>query len=223
MLVFELINKDLKPLGSDESASRAVSVMRDQSVSYYPVIDESTGQLLGEASLDELQESDSERTQGLVDTSLPPGIFLRDTDHILDASRTMLKHNRTFLPVVDRSGNYTGTVTKAILMDSVIRLLNLRDSGTVIMIEMEPRDYMLSDVIRIIEAEGARILSLTIQAPDSMQDRFRVSVKLNLDDLARVGSALRRYGYLITAESYSIESDQELYQKAEEFFRYLDI
>lgn len=223
MLVFELINKDLKPLGRDESAGRAVSVMIDQSVSYYPVIDESTGQLLGEASLEELQDRAIDRSQGLIDTSMPPGLFLREFDHILDASRTMLIHNRTFLPVVDRTGNFMGTVSKAILMDSVIRLLNLRDSGTVIMVEMEPRDYMLSDVIRIIEAEGARILSITIQAPDAILERFRVSVKLNLDDLARVGSALRRYGYLITAESYSEESDHELSQKAEEFFRYLDI
>jgi hypothetical protein len=114
-------------------------------------------------------------------------------------------------------------VSKVVLIDSVVKLLNLREHGSVIMIEMDARDYMLSDVIRIIEAEGARILSLTIQAPDAIQDRFRVSVKLNLDDLARVGAALRRYGYLITSESHSDWSDLELSSKADEFLRFLDI
>jgi hypothetical protein len=91
------------------------------------------------------------------------------------------------------------------------------------MIEMKAHDYMLSDVIRIIEAEGARILAMTIQAPDALNEHIRVSVKLNLDDLARVGSALRRYGYLISSESHSELTDRELSDKAEEFFRYLDI
>jgi acetoin utilization protein AcuB len=222
MLIFELINKDLNPLRPTDTQANAVSAMEVQGMYFYPIVDESTGKYLGEVSLDSLSRS-SQSDVEIVHAGNAGQLMLRDSDHILDAARTMLLLNRTYLPVADRSGTYLGTVTKAVLIESIIRLLNLREHGSVIMIEMDARDYMLSDVIRIIEAEGARILSLTIQAPDSIQERFRVSVKLNLDDLARVGSALRRYGYLISSESHSDWNDLELSDKADEFLRFLDI
>lgn len=233
MLVYELIKNDLKPLQQHDTVVEAVSVMEDRSMSYYPVVD-AKGYLVGEASLSDLKEEDAKKLKKTLDSRDIPSNdlinqgqsarhFLRESDHILEAARTMLLLNRSFLPVVDRNENYLGTVTKVGIMDAVIRLLNLRDAGTVIMIEMNARDYMLSDVIRIIEAEGARILAMTVQAPDAMNEHFRISVKLNLDDLARVGSSLRRYGYLITSESHSELTDSELSDKADEFFRYLDI
>ncbi len=222
MLVYELINKDLDPLKRHDSRARAVAVMEDSGLYQYPIVDNDSGKYLGDASLDEIR-SEINIPDAQVFVSENEIITLRDRDHILDAARIMLLHNRTHLPVVDKSGTYLGTVSKVVLIDSVVRLLNLREHGSIIMIEMDARDYMLSDVIRIIEAEGARILSITIQAPDSIQERFRVSVKLNLDDLARVGAALRRYGYLITSESHSDWSDLELSDKADEFLRFLDI
>lgn len=222
MIVFELINKDFSPLKRMDSRAHAVSVMEDSGVFQYPIVDDESGKYLGDASLDQIR-SESDEANSQVFVSDNEIITLRDRDHILDAARIMLLHNRTHLPIVDKTGTYLGTVSKVTIIDSIVRLLNLREHGSVIMIEMDARDYMLSDVIRIIEAEGARILSLTIQAPDAVQERFRVSVKLNLDDLARVGAALRRYGYLITSESHSDWSDLELSDKADEFLRFLDI
>jgi acetoin utilization protein AcuB len=222
MLVFELINKDFNPLKRLDTRAHAVSVMEDSGVYQYPIVDDESGKYLGDASLDQIR-SDVQAIDARVFVSDNEIVTLRDSDHILDAARVMLLRNRTHLPVVDKAGTYLGSVSKVTLIDSVVRLLNLREHGSVIMIEMDARDYMLSDVIRIIEAEGARILSLTIQAPDSIQERFRISVKLNLDDLARVGAALRRYGYLISSESHSDWSDLELSDKADEFLRFLDI
>lgn len=222
MLVFELINKDFYPLKRLDTRAHAVSVMEDSGVYQYPIVDDESGKYLGDASLDQIR-SDIQAVDARVFLSDNEIVTLRESDHILDAARVMLLRNRTHLPVVDKAGTYLGSVSKVTLIDSVVRLLNLREHGSVIMIEMDARDYMLSDVIRIIEAEGARILSLTIQAPDSIQERFRISVKLNLDDLARVGAALRRYGYLISSESNSDWSDHELSDKADEFLRFLDI
>jgi len=222
MLVYELINKDLSPLKRHDSRAHAVTVMQNSGLYQYPVVDNESGKYLGDASFEEILNE-----HGVPDDQIFVSehemVVLRDRDHILDAARMMLLHNRPHLPVIDKSGTFLGMVSKVVLIDSVVKLLNLREHGSVIMIEMDARDYMLSDVIRIIEAEGARILSLTIQAPDAIQDRFRVSVKLNLDDLARVGAALRRYGYLITSESHSDWSDLELSSKADEFLRFLDI
>jgi acetoin utilization protein AcuB len=222
MFIYELISRELLPLRKDDTVQRAVTVMEDSALYHYPIVDEKSGVMVGEASLDHLRN-----TANPGEFNLNEGDsfehFLRGTDHILDAAKSMLLLNRSMLPVLDKSGEYIGLVTKTVLIDAVTKLLNLREHGSVIMIEMHPRDYMLSDVIRIIEAEGARILTLTIQGADSINERLRISVKLNLDDLARVGSALRRYGYFITSESNTDLTDAELSDRADAFLKFIDI
>jgi len=222
MFIYELINREFSPLRRDDTVDRAVSVMENTALYHYPIVDEKSGMMVGEASLEHLRNSTTPGDFNLNEGE-PFQHFLRGTDHILDAAKSMLLLNRSMLTVLDNNGEYIGLVTQSVLIDAVTKLLNLREQGSVIMIEMHPRDYMLSDVIRIIEAEGARILTLTIQGADSINERLRISVKLNLDDLARVGSALRRYGYFITSESNSVLADAELSDRADAFLKYIDI
>jgi acetoin utilization protein AcuB len=222
MFIYELINREFSPLRREDTVERAVTVMEDSALYHYPIVDEKSGKMVGEASLEQLRNTTSP-----AESNINEGVtfehVLRGTDHILDAAKSMLLLNRSMLPVLDKNGEYKGLVTKLVLIDAVTKLLNLREHGSVIMIEMNPRDYMLSDVIRIIEAEGARILTLTIQGADAINEHIRISVKLNLDDLARVGSALRRYGYFITSESSTELSDAELTDRADAFLKYIDI
>lgn len=222
MLIYELIHNDIRPLKRSNTIGDAVAVMEHENMHYYPIVDEDTKQFVGQASLDDYSTVNSDVTS-YIETGIGIGNVLLDSNHVLEAAHILLRNERTSLPVINRSGSYLGIVTKTHLVEAITHLLNLKEVGTVIMIEMKPVDFMLSDVIRIIESEGARIMSLTVQTPDAIVENFRISVKLNLDDLSRVGAALRRYGYLIISESNTELSDTELSAKADEFLRYLDI
>jgi CBS domain-containing protein len=222
MFVRELIDQHLKPLRTQSTLREAALQMEAENMRFYPIVDDTTNRLVGQASLEDIS-----RFNGNSEECLGPGAgmgdVIRDTSHVMEAARLMLISNRTALPVTDTAGVYQGMIKKIQIVDAVTRLLNLDEPGTMIMVELRPRDFMLSDIIRIIESEGARILCITIQAPDAGNENFRVSVKLNLDDLSRVGNALRRYGYLITMESAAELNDSELIDKADAFMRYLDI
>jgi acetoin utilization protein AcuB len=222
MLVRELIDQQLKPLRKQSTLREAAAQMETENMRFFPIVDDETNRLVGQASMEDIREyhGDSEHLLG---SGAGLGDVIRGNSHVMEAARLMLISGRTALPVVDSAGIYLGLISKIQLVDAVTRLLNLGESGTVIMVELKPRDFMLSDIIRIIESEGARILCITIQAPDAGNENFRVSVKLNLDDLSRVGSALRRYGYLITMESAAELADSDLSDKADAFMRYLDI
>lgn len=222
MLVHELIQNQIRPLIQSNTVGDAIAFLEHEGLGYYPIVDEKSQLLVGEASYNYLiQHGDDKSAE--IQFGSGVGQVLRDTNHILDAAHIMIRSERATLPVVDRAGNYLGMVSKVRLIDAVTKILNLGDVGTVLMIEMKPRDFMLSDVIRIIESEGARILTLTVQAPTPANDAFRISVKLNLDDMSRVGAALRRYGYIIVSESVNSLTDIDLLDKADEFMRYLDI
>jgi acetoin utilization protein AcuB len=222
MFVRELVDLNLKPLRAQSTMREAAVQMEAENLRFYPIVDDATNRLVGQACMEDIHQYNGD-AENLLGSGAGMGDIIRDTSHVMEAARLMLISNRSALPVVDAAGIYLGMIKKIQIVDAVTRLLNLDEPGTVIMVELRPRDFMLSDIIRIIESEGARILCITIQSPDAINENFRVSVKLNLDDLSRVGSALRRYGYLITMESVAELTDSELIDKADAFMRYLDI
>ena len=223
MFVHEIIDHTPEPLHMASTVGEAVAAMQSAGLRFYPIISATDNrQLVGQASLDDIQQYGHPENASL-EQGAGYGLVIKSSMHVLEAAHIMLRNERNSLPVVSTDGTYAGVLSKFKLIEAVTRLLNLGDSGTLIMIELKPRDFMLSDIIRIIESEGARILTLTVQAPDAINEHYRISVKLNLDDLSRVGSALRRYGYLLSVESASELSDEELSDKADAFMRFLDI
>jgi predicted transcriptional regulator len=223
MLIHEIIENRPKPLRTTSTVGEAVLAMQTAGLRYYPIVSDGEGEILvGQVSLDDIQ-SFAQADSIALEKGAGYGLVLRDSIHVLEAAHIMLRYERNSLPVVRSDGSYVGVISKLKLIESITRLLNLGDQGTLIMVELKPRDFMLSDIIRIIESEGARILTLTVQSPDAINENYRISVKLNLDDLSRVGNALRRYGYLISVESAAELSDDELSDKADAFMRFLDI
>ncbi|MCC5927431.1 MAG: CBS domain-containing protein [Bacteroidetes bacterium] len=223
MLIHEIIENRPEPLHTTSTVSEAVAAMQVAGLRYYPIVSEQYSDVfVGQASLDDIQNYTPDG-QSEVEKGAGYGLVIRSSMHVLEAAHIMLSNKRNSLPVVAPDGMYVGILSKPQLIESITRLLNLGDPGTLIMVELKPRDFMLSDIIRIIESEGARILTLTVQSPDAINENYRISVKLNLDDLSRVGSALRRYGYLISIESAAELSDDELSDKADAFMRFLDI
>ncbi|MCH8496099.1 MAG: CBS domain-containing protein [Balneolales bacterium] len=222
MLVREITDNYHDPLFTTSTVGDALASLREHDMLFYPIVVQDTQLLAGQASLDDIRNYHTDES-AIVNTGSGYGLVLKSSSHVLEATHIMLMNKRKSLPVIDDAGRYAGILTKDVLISSIVKLLNLNEPGTVIMIELKPRDFMLSDIIRIIESEGARILNLTTQSPDAVNDNYRISVKLNLDDLSRVGSALRRYGYLISVESASELNDTDMSDKADAFLRFLDI
>lgn len=222
MLVYELIDNHFAPLRQSSTPAEAIALMEREKLQFYPIVDSDSHKLVGQAELDQMREIGT-APDFAIDRGSGYGHVLRDSNHVLEAAQIMLRNNRTALPVVDREVNYLGMLTRNDLIESITRLLNLNEPGTVMMIEIPARDYMLSDIMRIVESEGARLITLTVEAPVLPNGFFRVSIKLNLDDLSRVGSALRRYGYQISSESSAELTDTDLADRADAFMRYLDL
>lgn len=92
-----------------------------------------------------------------------------------------------------------------------------------ITLEIPDRDYELSVMVRLIEQEGARILGIVVDAPVNEGDPYHVHIHLNLADVSRVTSTLRRFGFMVTHADNETQNDAEWSRKAESFLRYLDM
>ncbi|MFN1836232.1 CBS domain-containing protein [Balneola sp. MJW-20] len=221
MLVNEILNNDIPPLKQTDTVALALTKMDLMHTSQYCVIDEDN-KLVGMVGLDQaIETADQETTLDKI--GLKPEIYVPQRQHVFEAVRIMLAHNLYALPVVDESHKYVGIVEKREIIRALGDLFNLTVPGSVLTVEVDQQDFSLTDLVRIIENEGAGILGLAIQQPQSDNPFYRVSFKVNLEDSSVLSSGLRRFGYTVISEESSESFDMDFSDRADELIRYLDI
>ncbi len=221
MLVNELLNTKIEALKLSDSIQNAKQKFAFANHTVLPVID-GDQMVVGVLTASELKKNNI--LNGLVsDYALKDSLPVQATSHIFEAARIMLGNNADYLVVTDYYGKYVNMIFKSALQKALLEMQNLDVNGAVISIDVSEKDYALSDIMRIIEMEGAKILAMSLQMPDAGSQRYRLSIKINTEDSSVVSAALNRYGYIITSEENSEMLEHELSERADELLRYLDI
>ena len=219
MLANEIIDKNITPLKVTDSVALALTKMDLLYVTRFPVVDE--GVMVGTVSLNTLIEVDEENIP-IGEIPLQDSISIPDSQHLFEAVRTMLTHELFIVPVVDKNNKLLGLIKNRDVLQALGDVFNLELYGSVITIEMIPYDFTLSEIVRLIETEGAKILNIAVEQPNDEYGFYRISIKLNLEDSSTVCSTLQRYGYVITSQVSSASMEKDFSDRADELIRYLD-
>ncbi|MFV1883265.1 MAG: CBS domain-containing protein [Balneola sp.] len=220
MQVREILNTNIAPLKITDTVALALTKLDLLHTTKFPVVD--MGKLVGMVSLETLIEVENEQVL-LSQVPLDEPVSLPQEQHLFEATRKMLSHELFIVPVVDGEMNFLGVIKKREVLEALGNLFNLQSFGSVLTIEMMPYDFTLSEMIRIIESEDAKILGVAVQKPGDTNEFYRVSVKLNLEDSSAVSAALQRYGYVVTSQISSAAMEKDFSDRADELIRYLDI
>ncbi|MCC5934135.1 MAG: CBS domain-containing protein [Candidatus Cyclonatronum sp.] len=222
MFIHEILNPLYEPLRASNSVEDGLMAMGVQHCDVLPVVDYTTGKLLGTVERADIL-SEKDRHQTIFPKIRRKPCTLYPNTHISDACRQMSEANSRAAVVSDDQESYLGFVLRNEIDAALIRLLNPDFKGATIMVEMEPADYCLTDLVRLTELEGGKILSIGVEPAASGTDRFRVSIKLNTDDIDPILRVLNRYGFIITSKSKETETDDDLHDRADQFMRFLSI
>lgn len=221
MLVNEILNTEIAPLRVSDPVSLALAKLDLLHISKFVVVDDEN-KILGMISIETLAEVVDEETK-ISELPLDEIVSVPKSQHLFETTRQMFAHELYVLPVANSDLQFLGFVRKREVLNALSHIFNLSSYGSVITIELAQIDYTLSDIVRIIETENAKILGVAVQQPDDELDSIRVSVKLNLEDSSVVSAALRRFGYVIVSEERSESMENNLSDRADELIRYLDI
>lgn len=221
-----LVNKSIteekfQPLTADNTVEEARNRMAEQGFETFPVVDSTTHKLIGQITYKAL--SDADERAAISDVELEEAVKIYKGQHVFEGARLMLQYELGSLPLVDKEGTYMGIITKQEVLESLSRMLNLAQTGSVITIELDPVDFTISEIVQIIETEGAKILGITVESPDRSPKNFEVSFKLNLEEISHITSALKRYDYSIVVESENTVFGKDLEHRADELIKYIDM
>jgi acetoin utilization protein AcuB len=86
---------------------------------------------------------------------------------------------------------------------------------------LNERDHSIQQVARIVEENGAKILSLSVAPAEN--NLVEMHVKVNVPDLNPILQSLARFGYVVADQFQQDEFNHELKDRYDELMRYLNI
>jgi acetoin utilization protein AcuB len=219
MVAESLISNVILPLRTSDTGDEALSMMDDFYVRHLPIVNNE--QLLGLISENDIFNFDAHEAVGSYSLSLRRP-YVNAGDHIYEVMRQLAQGDLSVIPVVDDENNYLGVVTQEDLLNYFATTFSFTEPGSILVLEINKRDYSLAEVARIVESENAVILSTFITSrPESL--KMEVTIKINLQNIQPIIATFQRFDYLIKASFNEAEYMDSLKDRYDSLMTYLNI
>lgn len=219
MLVKDFITKDIPVLKCSDTVEYGLALMDDLKVKHLPVLGEGTYRCLV-SEKDLLALSDPAAQIGCPVFFAPA---VRKNSHLHEALALLTRYGLSLLPVVTPDGLYAGVITREKLLDALAELCNADAAGSVIVLEMMPQDYALSEIARLVEANNAHVMNL-LSHTDPATGRLLLTIKIDLEDASPVIRSFERFNYTILYHFMEKGMvDDLLQQKMNELLYYMNM
>ncbi len=220
MIAKDLINETIIPLRSSDNGYLGMQMMDEYKVEHLPIVEEDS--YLGLISeLDILNSNDPEIS--IEHHTLSSGkVFIYEDQHIFDVIQIAAEKNLTVIPVVTQKMRYVGVVTFKNLIQFFAELTAAHVEGSIIVIEVNSNDYILSQIAQIVEYNDAKILnSHIITHPNST--KMDVHIKVNKTEIAPIIQTFNRYNYIVK-DYYTKKLElSNFHDRYDEFMSWLNI
>ncbi len=192
MLSKEILIKQIPVLKSTDKGSLALSLMEEYKLKHLPVVDDGKYTCLITERDVYLMENLDDQVKGLC--FFAP--YVQENTHILEVLRIMSLDKLTLLPVTDPEGQFTGAITLPVLIEKLTEITNAGSNGALIAIELNPQDYDLSNIIRLVESNNSKVLSL-FSYPVKETAKLIVIFKIDSEDASAVLRSFERFNYTV--------------------------
>jgi len=219
MTAESLISDAIVPLRPTDTGEEALGNMNEFYVRHLPVVNDN--ELLAVISEDDVLDTDPLKPVGDYRRPvLPPSVF--PDDHLYDVMRVLTENHLTVIPVIDRENNYLGLVTNEDLLRHFGESSTFSSQGSIVILEVLRHDYSLSEISRIVESEGAIILSSFVRSFEG-SNRLEVTIKVNSQSIAATLATFERYSYSVKASFNEKQLTDGLRERFDSLMNYLDV
>lgn len=220
MTAKDLITDEIPPLTHTDTGEIALRWMEEFKVTHLPVL--KNGNFVGLVSeSDILDKMDLSITLDKLFDHLPRPYVLADA-HIYEVLFRVSEHKITVVPILDRDETYLGCTSIYKLVNMISDTGSIKETGGIIVLEVNRIDYSLAQIAQIVESNNAKILSSYItSSPDST--KLDVTLKINELELDRIIRTFERYDYVIHASYQKSSFDDDLQTRYDSLLNYLNM
>ena len=220
MIARDLITENIGPLKTSDTGASAIALMEEYRVSHLPIVNDLDFLgIISDSDIHNLNHLDE--PVGNHKLSISRSCVTENT-HVYEVLHLFSEQNLTLLPVVNEKNQFLGVITLINLVRHLVKMLSFENPGGIIVVEINDKDYVLTEIAGIVESNDAKILNLYITSfPDST--KLEVTIKVNKIDISAILQTFNRYNYNIKAsfsENTYLESMQDRFDS---LMNYLNI
>ncbi|MBS1589422.1 MAG: CBS domain-containing protein [Bacteroidetes bacterium] len=220
MVIEQLISPTVPTLLITDTGSHALLLMEENNVSQLPVVqDDKYMALVRESDVLDWDKPESPLSMASFLT-YHPAVFA--SGHPFEAMRVANQQNLSVLPVVDNENTYLGCITRDDLLKYITENSGVDSPGGIIVIELAPRDYSLSEIARICESEEVIITSAQV-ASNKLTGKIEVTLKTNRSDLQGLGASFERHNYIVKQIYGEHSQDDDLRGRYDLLMNYINM
>ena len=221
MLAKDIISENVPPLKIKDTGDKAIEWMYEFKLTHLPLVENK--KYMGLVSEDDILDFNNTHEQlgKFLKNLYKP--FVKDTEHIYEVLRVAAGLKSSIIPVVDSKQNYLGLITLQSLLFNFAKMTAISEPGGVIILELNNKtDYVLSDIARIVESNGAHILSLYFNV-DSETGKHAVTLKVDSTEIKHIVATFDRYEYAVKAFFQESDMGEIIKDRYDSLMNYLNI
>lgn len=214
-------NPSLPTLRLHDTAGQALAWMEEYRIPQLVVAEE--GQYVGILSEEMLMDRPDE---ALIAECEPqhPDVLAYEGQHLLEWLRLVQRHQLEVLAVASTERHLLGCVSTRELYTQLAESLGTDEEGAIVVLELDDRDYSLTEISRLVESNGVKIISSTFVSPHYETERpGLLTLKLNRRDVKAVVATLERYDYTLHGLYAAEEADTTDRERLDQLLRYLEM
>lgn len=218
MMATAFIDPSIVPLKTSDSVAVAIDFFKEFSVRQLPVVQDNI--CIGTISLEDIEEEISEiPVLDFINLSFS---FASSHDHIYEVMRAISEQSLTLFPIIDENNNYLGCITLTSLFKNYVNCAAFSQPGSIVVLEMDKKNYSLAEIARIVESENKVILS-SLLSSNGESNRLEITLKLNSTQIQNLLSTFERFGYDIKATFDEEDVKDTLKNRYESLMTYLNV
>lgn len=211
---------DIEPLTPQSTVGEALVKMNAQHLDLLPVV--YSEKLVNYVAVEEMERNSPLTKLSEISMYSPILPFVTMNQHLLSALTHLKTLDISLMAVLDDAGNYQGVLKTRDVVKALSSSISIRNSGSIIVIRVKPRDYSLSELSRVIEYSDTKILGFFIFEVDG-SDELEIHIKLNTTMLKHVLAALERYDYKVVQYFNREDLADDMDQRYENLMKYIDV
>lgn len=193
MFCDQIMSYDIQPLSVHDKVSDALLIMEERRLSQLPVVE--GDKYLGMIEEDDLLDEKPETSLFTLVGSLV-GAAVRGGDHFLIAVKACHLYDLDIIPVSNERQEFEGVITRETLFRHLARTTGADEYGSMIMLEMEKKDYSPGLFNRLVESNDALITQLNSWS-DPSNSLMTVVIRINKEEISDIVATFQRHGFTV--------------------------
>ncbi|MBP6686302.1 MAG: CBS domain-containing protein [Lacibacter sp.] len=219
MTAAELISNHIPTLQTTDTVRQALDWMTENRATELPVIKDQ--KYVGLVYTDDIEDEDETSAVELfLHNSI--AVKINPADFFLVPLKIMHQQKLGLLPVVKEDGELMGVITREDLLQAASHYNAAAIPGGIVILQMQPNSFYISEIGRIVESNNAKIIHLNTWT-DASTGELMVAIKVNKNDIQDILSSFERYEYNVIQYFGENLSEEELRLNYDHLMNYLNI